>query len=121
MKHRWFPTFLAAISLVLLVLAFTRLSQTYSILLFLMGTLVLLRNLVAAKKRMRPDPPGRPRLTTGFGLLCLYYGTLVYLDSRKAVSGTVLGILALIFWAAVVVELRYLWKASRVKRTGAPH
>ena len=117
MKQRLVPILVGVGCTALFILTLIHKSEAYSVVLFLVGLLLLLRNLFPATRPKR-DSPISSRLSSGIGLLFVYYSTVVYLNSQRALSETVLGVMALVGVVGIWIALRYLWKASRAERGG---
>jgi uncharacterized membrane protein len=119
MTQRLIPILVGVGSIVLLVLTVIHNSEAHFAVLLLVGLLLLLRNLFAAT-RPKQDSPVSSRLSSGIGLLFIYYAVLEWFKGKRAVSESVLGVMALLGVVGIWVVLRYMWRASRTKRGVGP-
>jgi hypothetical protein len=119
MMQRLIPLLVGVGTIALFVLTFIHRSEAYSVVLFLLGLLLLLRNLFPVT-RPNQNSPISSRLQLGISLLLIYYAISVYLDIKRALPEALLDLMALVAVVGIWVALRYLWRASRAKRGGGP-
>ena len=116
--QRLIPILVGVGSVVALLLAFTHQSEAYSVVIFLIGLVLFLRNLFPVI-RPKQDSLVSSRLASGIGLLLMCYATFIYLSNKRAISETGLGVTALVGTVGLGFALRYLWRASRAMRAGS--